>query len=454
VLTAALCYDSATPFPGAWALLPVLGAVLVLAGGCVPARYGAGQLLGRRLLVRLGGLSYGLYLWHWPLLVVVPVALGRPAGTAGPLLGLALCAAALVLAWLTLRYVENPVRFHRAFTGRPRRALALGVALSAVAGTLSLAAAAVPPTIETGGPAPALARTLDLAEDPEAELTALITSAPAQLPSNLTPSLPGVRSARSAVYRDGCHVDYDSITSPPCVYGDATASKTMVLFGDSHAAQWFPALDRIAARDGWRLVSLTKASCKAAEVTIVHSHGPYTDCDTWRAKAEARIKALRPALIVVSSSEAGDPVSPADDLRRQWRTGYAATFRGLAASGAEVAALLDNPWPKGDPIGCAADNSLQLPLCAQHLPDAYEDPDRRAAVREAAADTGAHVIDPAPWICDTRSGDCPVVVGDTAVYRDESHLADAYAAGLAPVLASALPTAVRGPDTRTAPGTE
>ncbi|MFD5747591.1 acyltransferase family protein [Streptomyces sp. NPDC127033] len=445
VTLAALRYDDATPFPGYHALLPVAGTALVLAGGCAPAPHGAGWLLGRRPLVWLGGLSYGWYLWHWPLLVIAPMALGRTDGTAGVPLALGLSAAALGLAWLTLRLVENPVRFHRVFRRRPRRALVLGTALTAGASALSLTATAVPPTIEVGAPAPALARALSDAPAPRARLTELLASSPTALPSNLTPPLPEVRSARSAVYRDGCHADYAATTTRPCVYGDRTSSRTVVLFGDSHAAQWFPALQRLATARGWKLVSLTKASCKVADVTIVSRHAPYTACDTWRADAIARIRTLRPDLVVVSSSDAGDPARPAADPLRQWTTGFANTFRDLGSSGVRVAALLDTPWPKGDPIDCAAGNSLQLRACANHVPDTTPDATRSTALRAAAATTATTVIDPTPWLCAPRTGLCPVVVADTAVYRDDSHLSEAYAAALAPVLAPSLDRLVGAP---------
>ncbi|MFD0004179.1 acyltransferase family protein [Streptomyces sp. NPDC127178] len=339
VTLAALCYDAETPFPGYHVLLPIAGTALVLAGGCAPTPHGAGRLLGRRPLVWLGGLSYGWYLWHWPLLVIAPAALGR----ADVPLALGLSAAALGLAWPTLRLVENPVRFHRAFRRRPRRALALGVALSAGVSALSLTATAVPPTIEVGAPAPAPAQALSDAPAPQERLTELLTSSPTALPRNLAPPLPKVKSDRSAVYRDGCHVDYAATLSPPCVYGDRTSSRTVVLFGDSHAAQWFPALQRLATARGWKLVSLTKASCKVADVTIVSGHKPYTACDTWRSHAMARIESLRPALVVVSSSDAGDPARPAADSLHQWTTGFERTFRALATSGARVTALLDTP---------------------------------------------------------------------------------------------------------------
>ncbi|WP_406413538.1 acyltransferase [Streptomyces halstedii] len=445
VMLAAVRYDDGTPYPGHHALLPVVGTALVLAGGCAPAPHGVGRLLGRRPLVWLGGLSYGWYLWHWPLLVVVPAALGSADGTPGVPYALGLSAAALGLAWLTLRLVEDPVRFHRAFRGRPRRALALGAVLTAGASALSLAATTIPPTIEVGGPGPALARALLDAPAPRERLAGLLASSPTALPDNLAPPLSEVKSSRSAVYRDGCHVDYAATRTRPCVYGDRTSSRTVVLFGDSHAAQWFPALRRLATTRGWKLVSLTKASCKAARVTLVRGHKPYAACDAWRSDAMARIRALRPALVVVSSSDAGEPASPAADPVRQWTTGFESTFRELGASGARVAALLDTPWPRGDPVDCAARNSLRLRACAHRLPDAVRDPARGHAVRAAASTTGTTVIDPTSWLCVPRTGVCPVVVGDTAVYRDESHLSEAYAEALAPVLAPSLDPLVGAP---------
>ncbi|MGW0855482.1 acyltransferase family protein [Streptomyces sp. NPDC002690] len=432
VLVAALRYDDATPFPGYHAALPVLGAALVLGAGGAPARYGAGLLLGRRPLVWIGGLSYGWYLWHWPLLVIGPMALGD--GDGGVPTALALCAAALVLSWLTLHLVENPVRFHRALKERPRRALMLGAGLSAAITALALTAAAVPLVIETGPPAPALARELAGAPDPAARLAQLLSAPPTELPANLTPGPAGVKAARSAVYRDGCHVSYDGGEVRSCVYGDPAGSRTVVLFGDSHAAQWFPAFQRLATDHHWKLISLTKASCKTAEVTIISDHRPYTTCDTWREKALARIESLRPDLVVVSSSDAGDPFHPTADPLGQWTDGFETVYRRLAAHGARVAALLDTPWPKGDPVDCAANNSTRLRACENSYSASAHDPVRADAVRTAASATGATLVDPRAWICDTRAHRCPVVVGNVSVYRDTSHLSDGYTAALTPVL--------------------
>ncbi|WP_127360055.1 acyltransferase family protein [Actinacidiphila soli] len=430
IVLAALRFDESTPFPGYHALLPVLGTALVLTGGFSPARFDARLMLARKPVVWLGGMSYGWYLWHWPFLIIGPKALGRPDSIP---LALALCAAALLLASVTLRLVENPVRFHRAFKGRPNRALALGVGLSAFVALTSGVAAAFPPPISTGPPAPVLADALTTAPDSQARLTQLLETSGPDLPGNLSPTVAKIKDNKSAIYRDGCHANYEAEEAKPCFYGDPSSDQTIVLFGDSHAAQWFPALDRLAGEHHWKLVSLTKASCKMAEVTIIRNGKPYASCDTWRQNAIAAIEELRPTLVLVSSSEAGDPIKPMSDPRKEWAAGYQKTLQSLVDTGAEVATLLDNPWPKSDAVDCAAKHPLKLQTCANHLPRAIMDQTRRDALRDAAKSTDVAVIDPQPWLC-TPEGDCPVVVGNTVVYRDDSHMAETFVESLAPLL--------------------
>jgi hypothetical protein len=434
IALAAVRFDERTPFPGHHALLPVLGAVLVVAGGCRRTGRGAGLLLGRRPMVRIGALSYGWYLWHWPLLLIGPTALGR---TGSVRLSLLLCAVALALAWVTFHLVENPVRFHPGLRQRPRRSLTVGLGMSAGAAALTLVAAAFPPPIAAAGKVPALRGALTSAEDPRAALADLLETADDQLPGNLDPSLQEIKAGRSQVYDDGCHVSYRGTRSPSCAYGDPAADRTVVLLGDSHAAQWFPALERLAEENGWRLYSLTKAACKIADLTTVKLGRAYASCDAWREDALDRIETLRPDLVIASASDAGRALRPTDDPDRQWADGYAETFRRLAATGADVAYLLDTPWPKSDAVECAAAHPLALDRCTHGLPEAFRDPDRRAAIADAGRASGILLVDPAPWLC-TEAGHCPVVAGNTFVYRDANHISEAYAEALAPVLGARL----------------
>jgi hypothetical protein len=102
-----------------------------------------------------------------------------------------------------------------------------------------------------------------------------------------------------------------------------------------------------------------------------------------------------------------------------------------------VADILDTPWPKMDAVDCAASYPLRLDRCANTATQAIQDPMRRNAIKSAARSTGAAVIDPEPWLC-TKAGTCPVVVGNTLVYRDDSHMAEAFSEAIAPVLGDRL----------------
>ncbi|MFC7983682.1 acyltransferase family protein [Streptomyces sp. NPDC057336] len=434
IVASAVVYDADTPFPGHHAGLPVLGTALVIAGGCRPSPSGASRLLALRPATWVGDLSYGWYLWHWPLLLLVPAALNRPATV---LLSLQVSAAALLLAWATLRLVENPVRFRASLKRRPTAAVGLGLGLTAGVVCVCLVAASFPPTISSGVRAPALSETLATAPDPEDRLAGLLSTSGTRLPANLSPWLPDIKKQRSAVYRDGCHVGYGAMDSPACVYGDPSSRDVVVLFGDSHAAQWFPALDRVSRENGWKLVSLTKASCKTADVTIRARGRAYEACDTWRERALRRITELRPMLVVAASSEAAEPVRRMEDPPRDWTAGYERVYRRLARDAGSVAVLLDSPWPKGDPVECAARHPLRLGNCEADRRDSIRSPTLREAGERAARRAGAAVVDPRPWLC-SRAGRCPAVVADTFVYRDESHVAESYARALAPVLREEL----------------
>ncbi|MFC6083605.1 acyltransferase family protein [Sphaerisporangium aureirubrum] len=435
VVLPALLFDTTTAYPGHLALLPVLGSMTVIAGGAVASRWNAGLVLGRAPLVWAGGLSYAWYLWHWPFIVIGPKALGLAPSVP---LHLALSGLSLVVAAATLLAVENPLRFHRGLRGRPGRGVGLGAALSGGTVVLCLLAIAVPQQIAAGRPAPDLGARLSVSTDPAADLQAALAEPPSELPANLKPALAEVRSTESPVYRDGCHLGYDSDWSPPCVYGDLRSRTSVVLFGDSHAAQWFPALEKLALQRHWRLVSLTKAWCKVAAVTTIRSSRPYTSCDRWRKKALTRIAELRPAMVVMSSSDDGTLAVKTKDPHKAWVTGFRETFRAVAASGARPVVVMDTPWPKGDAPECVAANPSRLARCANHLPGAIEDQSRRDAVAEAAGDTGATPIDPTHWLC-SATGLCPPVVRDTLIYRDDSHMTEQYAEILAPILATLLP---------------
>jgi peptidoglycan/LPS O-acetylase OafA/YrhL len=436
IVFAAVRYDDATAYPGWRAAVPVAGAAAVIAAGGA----GAGPVLGRRPVQAVGRLSYGWYLWHWPVLLIGPAALGV-RGTTG--LRLALVAAALVLAWATYRWVESPLRHRGALRDRPRRGLSLGLGLSAavagVAGLLVLLPHAVP----AGGRTADLRAALDVATDPERVLRQAIANGrdARRLPANLKPALARAGRDKARVWSDGCHADVPVTTAPEgCVFGDPAGARTVVLFGDSHAAQWFPALERLSLEHHWRLVELSKSSCSAADLPIWHDtlKRPYTECEAFHRSAIARIQRLRPDLVVVGSSFNYRPAVPAADLAAQWKGGWDRTFAELSATGARVAAIADTPYMGGSVPDCLAQpaNENNAGHCTRSLRSSLRGPEQREVFLAYAGDGPAEIIDPTAWFCTDA---CPTVVGNVLVYRDSNHMTTTYSTVLAPLLYAALP---------------
>jgi peptidoglycan/LPS O-acetylase OafA/YrhL len=431
IIVAALRFDDATAYPGWRAALPVGGAALLLiANGA-----GVGRLLTIGPLQTIGRLSYSWYLWHWPILVIAPTHnTGQRLLAAG---------AALGLAALTYRFVESPIRHRAALRDRPRRGLSLGAGLSATAALVACALVALPHAVAVGAKQADLRTALAGAADPGATLAGFLADSRGLdvLPANLRPGLARAGHDRPTVWDNGCHVDVPVTAAPnDCVFGDPASKTTVVLFGDSHAAQWFPALDLIARQKHWRLVSLSKSSCSAADLPLWHDalKRPYTECEVFHRSAVARIAALKPALVVIGSSFNYRPAFPAPDPGRQWKAAWDLTFSELTATGARVAAIADTPYMGQSVPECLGrpENEKHATNCRRSLRSALRGPVQRQVFLSYARSGPATIVDPTTWFCTDA---CPAVIGNTLVYRDSNHMTTTYAEALAPLLAAALP---------------
>jgi peptidoglycan/LPS O-acetylase OafA/YrhL len=410
IAVAVVAFSAATRFPGPAALVPTLGAAAVIAAGA-PLR-----LLTLPPMRWLGRVSYAWYLWHWPVLVFAG------AGSAG---GRALVALlSLLPAWLTYRWIETPLRHSTLHVRRPWTTLAAGLAGPAAVVGIGLALSAgltSPPALaaaEAVG-APALGR---------------------QLQRSATALLPRPRDAsadRGHAFADGCLVEEGEVRSPACVYGDRRSRQTIVLFGDSHAMQWFPALEAAAKRRRWRLVELTKAGCPPPLVRILLPGTPRQDpsCDIWRASALKRIERERPALVVVGMSMRytvldGERRLARGESTRALGAAYTPALGRLRALAGRVAVLTDVPRPPKDIPSCVSGAMRQLRRCAfargPALANAF-------AIRDAAARVpGIDTLDATDRFC--LPDLCPAVVGDVLVYRNSGHVTASYMKTLRPWL--------------------
>lgn len=411
-------------WPGYAAALPTLGAAAIIASGHVQSIRGVGRLLGNRPMIHIGALSYSLYLWHWPLILVAQATYGELTWA----LRGAVVAASYVLAWLTFRLVENPIRHSREMHANARYALSAGLNFTLV-GVLAAAALMIAFQHQTrsaeGRPQALGAQVLKgkLRDNP--------AGAPVASVEWMTPE-PAMATADVPQYYDDCFVPFASSEVKECHYGDPDGKITIAMVGDSKIGQWLPAMIKLAERNRWRIVLLNKGAC-GFHSAMLHVRGRvYTECHEWnRGVLKRLLESIRPDYVLTSQvrSRSGMPGSKKNDLVPaliEWWT-------QLEDNGIDVIALADNPHPKKNVYECLERNPQDMTRCTF--------PRRRGdgtpALKKAASTMGnVDFIDLSYAICPTRR--CAPVIGNVLVYRQGSHITRTYAETLAPRLERAL----------------
>lgn len=457
VVGSVVALAATTPFPGTAALWPVLGTAAVLAAGCGTGRLGATVLLGRAPFQWLGRTSYSWYLWHWPLLVLPAAAVGHALSLA---VRLGLAGLSLAAAAATVRLVEDPVRFSPWLRLRPRRGLVLAGAATVAVSTFATGASyALPPltggaavapvaALPAGRPAPGPAPNRTAPPSPLAQAEAAVArvlgaaAGTRVVPGNLAPPLAAAAGDKAAPFLNGCDLSFTAVYQPPCVFGDRAGRRSVVLFGDSHAAQWFPALDALARQRHWRLLSWTKATCPPLDISL---YSPvlgrtFTECLQWRAQRLAAIAAVKPAVVVLGVARHYSDLYHFQVYGPAWLNGLATEVRRLRATGAAVVVLGPTPKPQQDVPNCLAAHLTDVPACTTPRRVAVNAAGM-AAERRAVLRAGGRYLDVPAWVCTPRT--CPVVVRNLLVYRDDNHLTTTYAGWLTPLLGLALGPLVR-----------
>jgi peptidoglycan/LPS O-acetylase OafA/YrhL len=438
IVYSAFAFEASTPFPGVAALLPTVGtACVILAGSSVyaEAKGAPASLLSLSPVRYVGRISYSWYLWHWPALIFAAVIWG-PLSIAA---GLAVVAVSWIPTAATHRWIEDPIRLSRVLALRPNRALAIGLGCMAIGVSAGVLLTDLQPTLHTA-PLSSVRGAAALADQPR----------PQQHADALRPNPLRAEADRSRMYYEGCLVGIDGTNSNRCLYGDPSGRRTLILFGDSHALQYAPALEALADMHDWRLIVLTKAECTPGEVRIrsMVARREYSQCDAWREEELRRIEMGAPSTVVVMSGdtvytpygkdgeELGGPAGAAE-----MEAGYVATLTRIHRAGLRTVVIRDTPVSTSNVPSCVSEKLQHLESCAfPRVRDAATEFDVRAA--RAAPDT--HLIDITPEIC--PKGLCRAVIGNALVYRDKSHLTATYARTLAPSIERGLRKAgVGGP---------
>ena len=384
IALASFRFDEKTAFPGINALLPVVStAVLIGSISIWPRAFN--DLSNNRISQWLGSISYPLYLWHWPALVLPSSALGRPLRIRERIFCIILT---IILAHFTSKYIEQPIR-HKKIAGKEiYQFFAATTVISLVAGVIISFSS-----------------------------SSMITVKGTDYKFNLVEVM-----QKPAVYGDDCHSNYGETESGECTYGDLNSETTIVLYGDSHAAQWFPTLLKLANEKGFKLVSLTKSACPSVDVPRA-DQGAYKNvhCETWRDKSVKRIKQIRPAAVILSSYQYFTPPSGYSDKNKWWKDGQERLLSSLRGSSDHLIYISDTPKPLRDIPNCLASRDVNSCNTTERTP--------------VKIIRGFEIIDPTPWLCTKL---CPAIQDGYVVYRDSSHISVAAALALKPQLEAAL----------------
>ncbi|HEY0874693.1 MAG TPA: acyltransferase family protein [Vicinamibacterales bacterium] len=411
ILWSVVAYTSATPFPGASALAPCLGAALIIysgAGGDSAVR----RLLSTGPFVFIGKISYSLYLWHWPLLVLGEYWLIRGLTLTERWIAVLLSVA---LATISLRYVEAPFRTRTLIATR-KPVFAAGAALMAVAAGLG-----------TG--------------------VVLGDGFPRRLPSDVERFIAGARDRPSRAaecnHRSAADVQQGNV----CRLGAGDAgTPSFAVWGDSHAESYLTVLDEVAGEAGRSGLLLTRAGCPSLLDVSQARRPAYEEPCTDFGRAVVELLAAQPAIetVILSSrwtiyaigerygNEKGDPVYIRDsrtnryslaENRRVFEDGLQRTIAELRAMNKTVVIVAQVPevgWFV--PTALARVRMHDAPLNIAPTLQQYLDRQAfiNAAFERAAREPGVRVLYPHEHLC--VRGSCLVTVNGKSLYYDSNHL--------------------------------
>ena len=384
LIISAFLFNESTPFPGLNAALPVIGTILLIAtiNSWPPF---LNDVANSRISQWLGEISYPLYLWHWPLLVLPSTYFARPLEVYERLLAIA---ATILLADLTHRFIEEPYRNKKILPILVYKKAAYVTGISVFMGAVIM-----------------------FTNSDKIDISGIKGAV----------SLAQIK-ARPQIYDDGCHANYAQTKSGKCEYGKLDSDKTMVLYGDSHAAQWFPALIEIANRSGYKLISLTKSACPSVE-TVRRDQGGFkmSRCVQWRENTIKRIQDIEPDVLIMSSFQYFAQPPQFNDRTQWWNEGQRKLLNQVKNSSPHLIYITDTPHPTRDIPACLSNYSITECNTSERSKN--------------LSIPGFKVIDPNPWLC---SNVCPAVKDGVVAYRDASHISVDISLALIPRLTQAL----------------
>ena len=444
VVSCGALIDGVKEFPGPWALVPVGATMLMILAGANVQRHPGdtdrmplpNRLLAARPLVALGAMAYSLYLWHWPLLIFWLSYTGHRR--ANFFEGTAVLLVSGLLAYLTTRLVEDPLRY-------PAAADAASQAAVPATPSASVWSSLRRPTMALGSMVVLLGVTLTATSFTWRQHVTVLRAAGKEL-SVLNPQdYPGARALTENVRvptlpmrptvlevkedlpastRDGCISDFVNPAVVNCSYGDLAATRTIALAGGSHAEHWLPALDLLGQLHHFKVVTYLKMGCPLSteEVPLIMgNNAAYPQCREWVQRTMNKLIVDRPDYVFTTTTrpwniKSGD-VMPAT---------YIGIWQTLSDNNIAILGMRDTPWlvkngKPFDPADCLAKGG-NAQSCAVKRSDVLSD--HNQTLDFVAQFPLLKVLDMSNAIC--RADVCRPVEGNVLIYHGAHHLDPTY----------------------------
>lgn len=436
VLSCGALIDGVRQFPGPWALVPVGAALLFILAGANRQADDALPLPNRLLatgpLVTLGAMAYALYLWHWPLLIFWLAYTGH--AHANVFEGTAVLLISGVLAYLTMRFVEEPLRYGAAGAATPaaarvipwrtrlrRPTMVLGSVVGLLGVTLTATAFTWREHIEVERASGKELSGLSSSDYPGARALVKHVRVPTL---RMRPTVLEAQTDYPPSTRDGCISDFKNIDVVKCTYGDKTATRTIALAGGSHAEHWLTALDILGRRHGFKVTTYLKMGCPLSTEKmplVMGNNDPYPECRDWVPKAMAAVIADHPDFVFTTSTRPWN-IKPGDVMPGT----YVGIWQAFSDNNIPILGVRDTPWLVKDgqpfnPSDCLAKGGDAI-KCGIKRSEVLVD--RNPTLDWVEQFPMLKPLDMSDAVC--RTDICPAVEGNVLIYHDAHHISATY----------------------------
>jgi peptidoglycan/LPS O-acetylase OafA/YrhL len=436
VLSCGALIDGVRQFPGPWALVPLGATVLFILAGANRADGDdlplPNRLMATRPLVRLGAMAYSLYLWHWPLLIFWLAYTGH--AHANVVEGTAVLLVSGLLAYLTNRYIEEPLRQRKQANPARETTVALPwrtrlrrptIVLGSVVGLLGVTLTATAFTwrehVSVERASGKELSALNSTDYPGARALTKHIRVPTL---RMRPTVLEAQTDYPPSTRDGCISDFKNTDVLKCSYGDKNATRTIALAGGSHAEHWLTALDILGHRYHFKITTYLKMGCALSteqKPLVMGNNDPYPECAEWVSKAMDAVVADHPDFVFTTSTRPWN-IKPGDVMPGT----YVGIWQTFSDNNIPILAMRDTPWLVKDgqpfnPSDCLAKGGDAV-SCGIKRSEVLAD--RNPTLDWVEQFPLLKPLDMSDAVC--RADICPAVEGNVLIYHDAHHISATY----------------------------